>query len=268
MSIAVAPSIGAKIMDIQPPLAVEGEPVLRLVDVSKRFPGATALDSVSLKIRGGEFAALVGPSGAGKTTLFRCISRLAKPDAGRIEICGMSVNDLSARKLRETRQTIGLIFQQFNLIGRISALDNVLVGRLGRAPVWRVLARRFSTADRQLALAALDHVGLLDKAYQRADKLSGGQQQRIAIARVLAQQATVILADEPVSSLDPSSARTVLELLRRVARDRGIAVICSLHQPELACRYADRIIGLRDGRVRLNAPAQGFDGDSLMDLYS
>ena len=242
--------------------------MVRLVGVSKRFPGATALDAVSLEIGVGEFVALIGPSGAGKSTLFRCVTRLLPPDAGRIEVGGVDVTRLDARRLRETRRKVGLIFQQFNLIGRISALDNVLVGRLGRAPTWRVLTRCFTAADRQLALAALDRVGLLEKAYQRADKLSGGQQQRVAIARVLAQEATIILADEPVSSLDPCSARNVLDLLRRVARADGIAVVCSLHQTDLARCYADRIIGLRDGRLCLDEPAQKLDMNRLMGIYS
>ena len=173
---------------------------LRLGDVSKRFPTAVALDKFSLELRAGELVALIGPSGAGKSTLFRCITQLEPPDEGRIELDGRDVTLLTGRELREIRRTIGLVFQQFNLIGRLNALDNVLLGRLGSAPTWRVLSRRFTAADRQTALAALDHVGLLDRAYQRADKLSGGQQQRVAIARVLAQQAAIILADEPVSS--------------------------------------------------------------------
>ena len=175
---------------------------------------------------------------------------------------------LTARDLRETRRTIGLVFQQFNLIGRLNALDNVLLGRLGSAPTWRVLSRRFAAADRQAALAALDHVGLLDRAYQRADKLSGGQQQRVAIARVLAQQAEIILADEPVSSLDPGSAHTVLGVLQRVARDYGKAILCSLHQTDLARRYADRIIGLRDGRLCFDARPGDISEERLMHLYS
>ena len=143
-----------------------------------------------------------------------------------------------------------------------------LLGRLGSAPTWRVLSRRFSAADRQAALAALDHVGLLDRAYQRADKLSGGQQQRVAIARVLAQQAQIILADEPVSSLDPGSAHTVLSVLRRVAREYGKAVLCSLHQTDLARRHADRIVGLRDGRLCFEEKPANLSDERLMSLYS
>jgi phosphonate transport system ATP-binding protein len=236
--------------------------------VSKRFATAVALDKFSLELRAGEFVALIGPSGAGKSTLFRCITQLEAPDDGQIELDGRDVTLLTARELREIRRTIGLVFQQFNLIGRLNALDNVLLGRLGSAPTWRVLSRRFTIADRQAALAALDNVGLLDRAYQRADKLSGGQQQRVAIARVLAQKAGVILADEPVSSLDPGSAHTVLGVLQRVARDYRKAVLCSLHQTDLARRYADRIIGLRDGRLCFDASPADISEERLMNLYS
>jgi phosphonate transport system ATP-binding protein len=248
--------------------AAERPVVLRLREVSKRFPMAVALDRVSIKLRAGELVALVGPSGAGKSTLFRCVTRLEPPDDGRIELDGQDVTRLSAKELREVRQTIGLVFQQFNLIGRLSALDNVLVGRLGSAATWRVLAHRFTPADRQAALTALDHVGLLDKAYQRADKLSGGQQQRVAIARVLAQEAEIILADEPVSSLDPGSANAVLEVLKRIARDYGKAILCSLHQTDLARRYADRIIGLREGRLCFDARPEELTEERLMAHYS
>jgi phosphonate transport system ATP-binding protein len=177
------------------PNALDDRPVvLRLRDVSKRFTTAVALDKFSLELRAGEFVALIGPSGAGKSTLFRCITQLEPPDEGQIEIDGRDVTLLTARELRDIRRTIGLVFQQFNLIGRLNALDNVLLGTLGSAPTWRVLSRRFAAADRQAALAALDHVGLLERAYQRADKLSGGQQQRVAIARVLAQGLREIIA--------------------------------------------------------------------------
>jgi phosphonate transport system ATP-binding protein len=251
----------------KPALSLRARPVLRLVSVSKRFPSRTVLDAVSLEIGAGEFTVLVGASGAGKSTLFRCITRLLRPDAGRIEMDGIDMTDLDGRKLRDMRCKIGLIFQQFNLIGRMSALDNVLVGRLGTAATWRVLARRFGRPDRQRALAALDRVALIEKAYQRADTLSGGEQQRIAIARVLAQEAKIILADEPVSSLDPSAAHNVLDVLKQVARAYRIAVLCCLHQTDLACRYADRIVGLREGRLCLDEPAETLDKSHLMAIY-
>jgi phosphonate transport system ATP-binding protein len=228
----------------------------------------SALDGVSLSVGPGEFAALLGPSGAGKSTIFRCLTRLASVDRGSVEVQGRDLQNLSGAGLRDTRRSIGLIFQQHNLIGRLSAMDNVLTGRLAGIPTWRVLGRRFPAADRQAALSCLDRVGLLDKAYTRADALSGGQQQRVAIARVLAQQGQVILADEPVASLDPESARHVLATLRSVARDQGIAVLCSLHQVELAREFADRLIGLKAGRIVFDGAPTDIDDPSERALYA
>jgi phosphonate transport system ATP-binding protein len=174
---------------------------------------------------------------------------------------------LGGQELRLARRDVGLIFQQFNLIGRLSAMDNVLAGRMGHASTLRVMLRQFTRADRQLALAALDRVGLLERAGQRADSLSGGQQQRVAIARVLAQQARLLLADEPVSSLDPQSAENVLGILRNIARETGIAVVCALHQVDLARRYADRVVALRGGRKLLDVSVNAFDQNAFQELY-
>ncbi|MFN5542097.1 MAG: phosphonate ABC transporter ATP-binding protein [Betaproteobacteria bacterium] len=241
---------------------------LVLRQVSKAYGAVRALDGVSLSVGPGEFAALLGPSGAGKSTIFRCLTRLASVDRGSVEVQGRDLQNLSGAGLRDTRRSIGLIFQQHNLIGRLSAMDNVLTGRLAGIPTWRVLGRRFPAADRQAALSCLDRVGLLDKAYTRADALSGGQQQRVAIARVLAQQGQVILADEPVASLDPESARHVLATLRSVARDQGIAVLCSLHQVELAREFADRLIGLKAGRIVFDGAPTDIDDPSERALYA
>ncbi|MFO1128160.1 MAG: phosphonate ABC transporter ATP-binding protein [Rhodospirillales bacterium] len=222
---------------------------IRVHDLSKRYGEAMVLDRLSLEVAPGEVVALVGRSGAGKTTLFGCISRLVPMDTGEIEVSGQPLHALHGRRLGRARNQIGVIFQQFNLVRRASARDNVLIGRLAQTPTWRVLLRRFRTADRQDALAALDRVGLLAHAGQRADRLSGGQQQRVAIARVLAQHCRVILADEPVASLDPETARHILALLREVAREQGITVICSLHQVEFAGGFADRVVRLTRGRI-------------------
>jgi len=240
---------------------------LRITALGKRYGTTHALRDVSFDVAPGEFVALLGPSGAGKSTLFRCVTRLVTPDAGRVEVLGRDMAPLRGRALREARREVGLIFQQFNLIHRISALGNVLAGRMGHVSTWRVALRAFPAEDRQVALAALDRVGLLDKAYQRADSLSGGQQQRVAIARVLAQRAKLILADEPVSSLDPQSAANVLTALRGIAREEGIAVLCALHQVDLARHYADRVVALRDGALLLEAPAREFDRDAFESLY-
>jgi phosphonate transport system ATP-binding protein len=241
---------------------------LVLRHVSKAYGAVRALDDVSFSVGPGEFVALLGPSGAGKSTAFRCMTRLALVDKGEIEVQGRALQMLSGAALREARRSIGLIFQQHNLIGRLSAIDNVLTGRLAGMPTWRVLARRFPNSDRQAALSCLDRVGLLDKAYVRADALSGGQQQRVAIARVLAQEGRVILADEPVASLDPESARHVLSTLRSVARDQGIAVICSLHQVGLAREFADRLVGLKGGRIVFDGSPADIDDATEHSLYT
>ena len=246
-------------MSTAPAIAVRG--------LTKRYAGTAVLDGITVEVAPGEVVALVGASGAGKTTLFRCITRLIEPDAGEITVNGRSLHAANGAELALARREIGLVFQQFNLIRRLNAVQNVLAGRLGHVPLWRVVARRFERADRQLALASLDRVGLLRQAYQRADSLSGGQQQRVAIARVLAQQSHVILADEPIASLDAASATAVLSLFREIARERGIAVLCSLHQIEIAKSYADRVIGLAGGRMIVDTAADTFGRAEQAQLY-
>jgi phosphonate transport system ATP-binding protein len=240
--------------------------VAAVAGLTKRYaPDVIALTDVSFAVSPGEFVAVLGPSGAGKTTLFRCLTGLTRPDGGTVHVDGRDIWT-GARELRAARRAVALIFQQFNLIRRLTALENVLVGRLAHVPTWRVVLRRFTRADRQLALRCLDTVGLSDKAAVRADQLSGGQQQRVAIARALAQNARVILADEPVASLDPESAATVLQSLRS-AVGAGVAVVASLHQVHLARAYADRIVALRDGRIVEDAPAGQLDGRSIEQIY-
>ena len=241
---------------------------VRVERLTKRYGDTvTALADVSFSIEPGEFVAVLGPSGAGKTTLFRCLTGLTRPDGGSVIVRGRDICAIRGRQLRAARQDVALIFQQFNLVRRLTAVHNVLAGRLARLPTWRVVLRRFARPDRQRALACLDAVGLLDRAYARADELSGGQQQRVAIARALAQEATVVLADEPVASLDPESAAVVLDTLRVVART-GVAVVASLHQVHLAATYADRIIALRAGRVVENAPVDRLDARAFEQIYA
>jgi phosphonate transport system ATP-binding protein len=241
---------------------------VRVERLTKRYGDTvTALADVSFSIEPGEFVAVLGPSGAGKTTLFRCLTGLTRPDGGSVIVRGRDICAIRGQQLRAARQDVALIFQQFNLVRRLTALHNVLAGRLARLPTWRVVLRRFARPDRQRALACLDAVGLLDRAYARADELSGGQQQRVAIARALAQEATVVLADEPVASLDPESAAVVLDTLRVVART-GVAVVASLHQVHLAAAYADRIIALRAGRVVENAPVGRLDARAFEQIYA
>jgi phosphonate transport system ATP-binding protein len=232
-------------------LAVEG--------LSKSFNGRAAIAEVSFAVAEHEFVAVLGPSGAGKTTLFRCIAGLLAPERGMVRLQGDGMAD--------GRRRVAVIFQQFNLVSRLTALENVLAGRLGYVAAWRGLLRRFTRADRLIALECLDRVGLLEYATARADRLSGGQQQRVAIARALAQQPRLILADEPVASLDPSTADGVMGLLKSIAKSEGVAILCSLHQVPFARAYADRIIGLSQGRVVLQSSPDGFGEAAYRALY-
>jgi phosphonate transport system ATP-binding protein len=211
-------------------------------DLRKSFGQRRVFDGFSLSAEPGEFVGLLGPSGAGKTTLLRCVARLTDPDAGKIVAAGHSMHRLHGRALRSARRDIGFVFQQFNLVRRRSAIGNVLGGRLAAVPLWRIVLGQYGIADRQDAYAALERVGLLDHAAQRADELSGGQQQRVAIARAVAQRSRILLADEPVASLDPESAEGVLTLLRDITREHRMTVLCSLHQPLLAERFADSTV--------------------------
>jgi phosphonate transport system ATP-binding protein len=225
--------------------------------------GIAGIHGVDFALRRGQMLAVLGPSGAGKTTLFRCLAGVSVLDAGAVLLRGADVAALRGRE----RRHIAIVFQQFHLVGRLSALDNVLAGRLGHAPAWRGWLRRFARADVMLALACLRRVGLLEHAGQRADTLSGGQQQRVAIARALAQQPDIIIADEPVASLDPRTGADIIELLRSICHSDGVAVICSLHQPQLARLHADRVLGLRDGRIVLDTPVRDIDDDAVQALY-
>jgi len=241
--------------------------ILSLSDVSKAYGGARAIKDINFQVNDGELVVLLGPSGSGKSTIFKCISQLAKADKGEVRLGNTILNGLTGTALRLERRKIGLIFQQFNLVSRLSALQNVLLGRLGRMSSLRANLGLFSDADRQLALRALDQVGLLGKAYQRADTLSGGQQQRVAIARVVAQESDLILADEPVASLDPETSRQVLGNLRRLACDNRMAILCSLHQVELALEFADRIIAINNGEILFDKPAKQLAANELSAIY-
>jgi phosphonate transport system ATP-binding protein len=224
--------------------------VISLRGLSKTYPGGTpALGSIDLDIAPGDFVVLVGSSGAGKSTLLRCVNGLVAPTAGEVLVDGERLRDATAQRLRAIRARIGFVFQQFNLLRRLSVLENVLVGRLPHVPPWRGLVGWFPRADVALARRALDRVGLAGLGDRRADTLSGGQQQRVAIARALLQQPRILLADEPMASLDPALARTVMELLQRINREDGITVVTSLHVLELARAYGRRVVGLRAGSV-------------------
>jgi phosphonate transport system ATP-binding protein len=228
--------------------------------------GTCALHTTSLVFRPGEFAVLLGPSGAGKSTLLRTLNGLVVPTAGRVVVPGLS--DLSdPRQLRRHRRQTGMVFQQHHLIGRLSVLANVLMGRLGYHGALAALMP-WSRPEKEIALAALDRVGLLDRALDRADQLSGGQQQRVGVARALVQHPRVLLADEPVASLDPVTAERLLGLLQRICRTDGLTLIVSLHQVELARQFADRIVGLNGGRVVFDGAPAELTSQQADSLYS
>lgn len=240
-------------------------------DVSKTFGPRKALDGVSIEVAAGEMVALIGPSGSGKSTLLRSITGLQTIDAGSglIEVFGEAVqkNGRLTGQARAARQRVGMIFQQFNLVGRLSLFTNVMLGALGRLPAWRGLLGMWPTEDRHRAMAALHRVGVSDYAAQRANTLSGGQQQRGAIARALVQGARAIVADEPVASLDPVSARRVMELLVELNQRDGLGVIVTLHQVDYALRYCDRVVALKAGKVVYDGPSTQLDTRILIDIY-
>lgn len=228
------------------------------------FPGGNrALRSLDLDFEAGAFTVLLGPSGAGKSTLLRCLNGLVAPGAGRV----LGPGDRPIlRDLRGHRRRTGMVFQQHQLIGRLTVLGNVLIGRLGRRSPWRALLPA-TRAERGRALDAIERVGLIDRALQRADTLSGGQQQRVGIARALVQEPSLVLADEPVASLDPATAARVLDLLHRICREDGITAVVSLHQVEFARRYADRVVALAAGSVVFDGPPRRLNDEALARVY-
>lgn len=233
---------------------------------SYRRDGA-ALQNLSFEVVPHRFTAILGSSGAGKTTLLRCLLQLTRADAGQVWFQGRNLTDCSLPELRQARTQIATVAQQFNLVRRRTALENCLGGRLSELPLWRCLTNRFPTDLLREGLTALERVKLLEVAFQRADRLSGGQQQRVAIARALTQNARLILADEPVASLDPETADVVLHLLRSLCEQEGMTILCNLHQVELAKRYSDRILGIRAGQLVLDIPTDQFSETDADLIY-
>jgi phosphonate transport system ATP-binding protein len=253
-------------------MATAAQAALRIERLSKNFtPKRRALDDVSLTVMPGEIVALIGVSGSGKSTLLRHVAGLVagNREAGTVCVCGETVQQSGriAADIRRVRGGIGVVFQQFNLVGRLSVLTNVCVGGLSRVPLWRSLLRMFTRAEKNEALKALSRVGIVEQAFQRASTLSGGQQQRAAIARALVQKAKVILADEPIASLDPESARRVMQILATINREDGITVVVSLHQVGFALRYCRRVVALDQGRIVYDGPAAALDMQQLRDIY-
>ncbi|WP_430396292.1 phosphonate ABC transporter ATP-binding protein [Ferrovibrio sp.] len=246
---------------------------IEIVHLSKTFAtGKRALDKINLVIQPGEMVALIGASGSGKSTLLRHVAGLMQGDRdaqAQVAVNGRMVQQAGklGRSIRETRAGIGFVFQQFNLVGRLPVITNVLAGNLGRLPLWRSLLRWFTDEQRRDAVQALARVGIAQCAFQRASTLSGGQQQRAAIARALVQKADVILADEPIASLDPESSRRVMAALAEINRSDGVTVVVSLHQVDFALKYCRRVVALRDGRVMYDGPAASVTAAMLRDLY-
>lgn len=242
--------------------------MIKFENVSKVYPnGFQGLKNVSLEIEQGEFVAIIGLSGAGKSTLIRTINRVHDISQGSLTVDGVDVSTLKGKSLRKFRRDIGMIFQSFNLVTRTSVIKNVLTSNIPDLPFWRVLLGAYPQADKILALEALDKVGILEKAYVRVDQLSGGQQQRVALARTLAQNPKIILADEPVAALDPVTAKQVMDDFRHINKDMNISVLINIHHVDLALEYADRVIGIKAGEVVYDGPSNLVTQEILDQIY-
>jgi phosphonate transport system ATP-binding protein len=242
--------------------------VLEVRDLRAGYGDREILKGVSFVLGENDFFAIIGPSGAGKSTLIRCVNRLVEPTGGDVIFNGTSLREVPQRGLREVRRNIGMIFQEFNLIERLSVMDNVLAGRLGYTGTIRSLLRMYTRQDIRDALVLLEKVGLGEHLDKRADRLSGGQRQRVGIARALIQNPKLLLVDEPTSSLDPKISREVMGLIREMARERGIPVLCNIHDVELACEFCSRVIGLQDGVKKFEGTPAELDRAALQEIYA
>jgi len=242
--------------------------MIKFVDVSKTYPnGVQALRKVNLEINKGEFVAIIGLSGAGKSTLLRSINKMIPITSGQLFLDNTEISSIKGRALRRLRRSIGMIFQSFNLVKRMSVYNNVLTGRVAYRSTLRTLFGFFPREDKMLALESLDTMGILDKAFIRADQLSGGQQQRVALARALTQQPRLILADEPVASLDPITTVQVMDDFARINRDFGITIVANMHHVDLALKYANRIIGIKEGSIVFDGGSSQITDDILVNIY-
>lgn len=242
---------------------------IRVQNLHKHFGALHVLRGIDLSIEDGECVTLLGANGCGKSTLIRCLNGLERHDEGEVQVLGADLASVRARQLREIRRQVGVVFQQFNLVQNLSVFQNVLYGAMGesRAGILGTASPFASDLFRERAMACLERVSLADKATHQCRQLSGGQQQRVAIARTLMQQPSVLIADEPVASLDPRSGREVMDLLMDIVREHGMTVLCSLHQLELAGEYGDRILGMKAGRIEIDASRESVDRQSMGSLY-
>ncbi len=242
--------------------------MLRIEGLTKTYPtGDKALTDVSMSVPEGQIMGLIGPSGAGKSTLIRCINRLVEPTQGRIMLGDVDLAGLGKRELRRQRRRIGMIFQEYALVERLTVMENVLSGRLGYVPFWRSWLRRYTPVDIQRAYRLLDRVGLMDQADKRADALSGGQRQRVGIARALAQEPELLLVDEPTASLDPKTSRQIMRLLTEICAERGLPAIVNIHDVPLAQQFMQRIVGLRAGQIVFDDAPEKLDEAALTTIY-
>lgn len=242
--------------------------MLHLENLTKTYKtGDTALSDVTLDVPEGQILGLIGPSGAGKSTLIRCINRLVEPSSGQVLLGGVDLVRLGKADLRRQRRRIGMIFQEYALVERLTVMENVLSGRLGYVPFWRSFMRKYPPADIRRAYELLDRVGLIDHADKRADALSGGQRQRVGIARALAQEPELLLVDEPTASLDPKTSRQIMRLLTEVCAERGLPAIVNIHDVPLAQQFMQRIVGLRAGRIVFDGPPDALTEAALTRIY-
>ena len=242
--------------------------MLEIKNLTKIYDGEVlALDNVSFTVEQGEFLAVIGLSGSGKSTLLRCINRLVEPTAGQVIWNGFDVTNANQSELRHIRRKIGMVFQHFNLVTRSQVITNVLAGRLGYINPALSLLNRFPENDVEAALLQLERVGIANQAYKRADELSGGQQQRVGIARAMVQDPEMLLADEPVASLDPVLAHSIMKYLEQINQEYGVTVLCSLHFLDLVHRYADRAIALNEGKLMFDGSPKAIDDEKFKDIY-
>ncbi len=242
--------------------------MLTITDLVKVYPtGQSALAGVSITVDKPQVVAIIGPSGAGKSTLIRCVNRLVEPTSGTIVLDGVEVTAMSRREVRKVRRRMGMIFQEYNLVERLTVMENVLSGCLGYVSFWRAYRRNYPPADVAAAFELLDRVGLTGYQDTRADALSGGQRQRVGIARALMQRPDLLLVDEPTASLDPKTARQIMRIIVELAHERGTPALVNLHDVHLAQSFADRIIGLREGKIVFDGSADGLNHQVLTDIY-